>query len=529
MRITGVAAAAALLILLCAASASEAFPSSGFTIWTVAGDGTACYTFIGPCGDGGPATAAGLNTPLGVALDASGNLYIGNTFDNTVRKVTPAGTISTVAGDGNQCGVHTDPCGDGGAATSAKLCQPGGLAVAGTDLYIADMCDHRVRKVTAGTISTVAGTGTQCSPATGACGDTGSATAPGANLSFPSGVAVDGSGNLYIADTGDNRIRKVTAGTITTFAGSGTPCPDSTTACGDTSAAAPANLNQPRGVALDGAGNLLIADTADHRIRKVTAGTISTVAGTGSACSPSTSSCSDGGSPTFADLNTPFAVAPVGAGTFFIADQGNHKIRLVTGGLIRTVAGTGTPCGSGTAACGDGGAATAGSMNQPSGVAADGSGNVYIADRSLHRIRWLAGPQGGPPGPSGGTGPAGPAGPSGAAGSPGATGPGGPAGPTGPQGEPGALVLFAFAANVKRASVAVRYVLTHAADVALRVQPPRGRARTTSPGSAKAGLNVIRWNRRIGARRAPPGRYRLTVNATHGALNTSSTISVRLR
>jgi hypothetical protein len=248
------------------------------------------------------------------------------------------------------------------------------------------------------------------------------------------------------------------------------------------------------------------------------------------ACSSSTSSCSDGSVATFADLNTPFAVAPAGPGTFFIADQGNHKIRLVTPNgsptAIKTVAGTGTPCGSGLAACGDGGAATAGSMNQPSGVAADGSGNVYVADRSLHRIRWLAGPQGGPPGPSGGTGPTGAAG---GAGSPGATGPGGPAGPTGPQGEPGALLLFAFVANVKRGSVAVRYVITHPAQVTLQIQPPRGRASTTSPGSAKAGLNVIRWNRRIGPRRAPPGRYRLTVNATHGALKTSSAISVRLR
>ena len=255
-------------------------------ISTVAGSGTACSGGTGTiCGDGGSATAAGaeLNGPARVAVDGAGNLYIADTHDQRIRKVTAAtGDISTVAGSGTGCTGGTGTiCGDGGSATAAgaELYYPAGVAVDGAgNLYIADTDDQRIRKVTAATghISTVAGSGTTCSSPTATCGDGGSATASAADLNVPNGVAVDGAGNLYIADTYDQRIRKVTAATgfISTVAGSGTACSGGTgTICGDggSATAAGADLNYPEGLAVDGAGNLYIADDSDNRIRKVTA------------------------------------------------------------------------------------------------------------------------------------------------------------------------------------------------------------------------------------------------------------------
>ncbi len=186
------------------------------TITTVAGNGTAGFS-----GDGGPATSASLNSPQDVQVASNGTLYITDTNNNRIRMVDPSGTISTIAGTGTACAPATAACGDGAAASAANLAQPEGLALAadGT-LYFDDTGTQRVRKIDpgSGTISTVAGSGTVCSPATAACGDGGPATS--AKLGGPQGVGVTTDGTLYIADTGINRVREVTpGGTISTVAG----------------------------------------------------------------------------------------------------------------------------------------------------------------------------------------------------------------------------------------------------------------------------------------------------------------------
>jgi sugar lactone lactonase YvrE len=502
-----------------------------------------------------------------VALDSGGNLYIADQSNHRVRKVTPGGAITTVAGNGTGCSSPAALCGDGGLATSANLSFPSGVAVdAGGNLYIADAGINRVRRVTGTTITTVAGDGNACPASPAMCGDNGTATS--ANLNTPRGVAVSSGGDLYIADAGSNRIRKVTGTTITTVAGNGTPCGSPVSACGDTGPATSANLNNPFGVAVSLGGDVYIADAGDNRVRKVTGTTISAFVGDGNACSPSTADCGDiGFNVLFANLTNPTGVALDASGDVYIADSGDHRIRKVTAGRITSVAGTGTACTPAPAGCGDGGSATSANLNQAQGVAVDGAGNVFVADSSDNRVRWLTGPQ---PGPSGPTGPAGPTGPGGPAGPGGPTGSGGPAGPAGttgpegpagqggpagpsgaqgpqgpvgpqgpggadgsqgPQGTPGRLVLLAFQAKVARARINVRYVLTDAAPVTLQVRRlgGGGAAVTAGRGTGQAGLNTIRWNRRLNGRRARPGRYRLTVTATRGGITARSSIMVRLR
>ncbi len=334
-------------------------------IETVAGGGRSL-------GDGGPATEAQLLGPWGVAPDGAGNLYIADSSNNRIRKVDAAGVITTVAGSGER-----GYSGDGGAATAAQLSLPVGVALdAAGNLYIADRNNDRIRKVdAAGAISTVAGGGRRGYRGYG--GDGGPAVE--AQLDRPSGVALDAAGNLYIADTDNQRIRKVdAAGVITTVAGDGNYGYG-----GDGGPAVEAHLRVPRGVALDGAGNLYIADSSNDRIRKVdAAGVISTVAGDGPNSYGGDGYGGDGGAATAAQLSSPWGVAPDGAGNLYIADTGNQRIRKVdAGGLITTVAGTGVRGYSG-----DGGAAVAAQLRNPRGVAVDGAGNLYIADEN-HRIR----------------------------------------------------------------------------------------------------------------------------------------------
>src|SRR5439155_144839 len=299
-------------------------PLASGTITTYAGSDSGL-------GDGGRASAARLDAPEGVALDSAGSLYIADSTNNSIRKVSPGGTISTYAGSG-----PPPPCcsgggfsGDGGPATAAQLNAPVGVALdpAG-NLYIADRDNHRIRKVTAaGTISTYAGTGT-----VGFAGDGGPATA--AQLNEPVGVALDPAGNLYIAERENHRIRKVTpGGVISTYAGTGTQG-----FSGDGGSATGAQLLRPPGVALDPAGNLYIADRNNDRIREVTPGGIfSTDAGTGG----EGFSALDGAA-TVAQLNEPVGVALDPAGNLYIADLGNRRIRKVTpGGTISTYAGNG--------------------------------------------------------------------------------------------------------------------------------------------------------------------------------------------
>jgi sugar lactone lactonase YvrE len=275
-------------------------------ITTVAGNGTP-----GSSGDGGAATNAKLNNPQGAAVDATGNLFIADTGNERIRKVGTNGIITTVAGTGT-----ASYFGDGGAATNAKLNYPWGVAVdASGDLFIADCYNNRIREVgTNGIITTEAGNGTP-----GSSGDGGAAIS--AELNNPAGVAVDATGNLFIADYGNSRIREVgTNGIITTVAGTG-----SGGYSGDGGAAVYAALNSPRGVAVDTSGNVFIGDTGNQRIREVqTNGIITTVAGNGTA-----DYAGDGGAATNAELYHPIGVAVDATGNLFIADEVNSRIREV--------------------------------------------------------------------------------------------------------------------------------------------------------------------------------------------------------
>lgn len=233
-------------------------------ITTIAGTGVAGFS-----GDGGAATSAQLDTPTGIAIDANGNLYIADSHNQRIREVS-AGKITTIAGTG-----VAGYSGDGSAATSAQLDLPGAVAVdANGNVYIADTNNQRVRKVSGGNITTVAGTGEQ-----NYTGDGGAATS--ASLDSPAGVAVDSAGNLYISDRHNHRIREVSvSGMITTLAGSGTP----TFAGGfggDGAAATAASLASPTGISVDTNGDVYIADSKNQRVRQISNGSINTVAGTG--------------------------------------------------------------------------------------------------------------------------------------------------------------------------------------------------------------------------------------------------------
>jgi sugar lactone lactonase YvrE len=333
------------------------------TITTIAGDGT--YGFFG---DGGPATGAKFQYAWYVALGSAGSVYFTDNANHRIRKVDAAGVISTFAGNGSP--VYA---GDGGQATAASFNGASGITVDGAgNVYFADISDRRIRKInTAGIISTIAGTGTA-----GYSGDGGAATA--AQVSSPYGVLADAAGNIYIADAGNNRVRKISAtGIISTVAGDGTP-----SFGGDGGPATAAQLSSPVCLALDVQGNLYIADGLNNRIRKVsTSGIITTVAGTGTA-----GYSGDGGAATAADINQPLGVATDAAGNVFISDQFNHRIRRVDpAGIITTIAGTGTGAYSG-----DGGPATVANIKQSFGIIADSTGDIYFSDWGNYRIRRLS-------------------------------------------------------------------------------------------------------------------------------------------
>ena len=273
--------------------------------------------------------------------------------------------------------------GDGIAADSAQLNSPTGVAVRNGDLFIADSGNNIVRKVAGGIISTVAGVTVGRTPPnnSGVAVNVGPATE--AELFNPRGVAVDAAGNIYIADTMNQQVRKVAAGTgiISAVAGTGT---------GETGnvdgPVAGSKLNSPLGVAVDSSGNVYIADEGNNKIRKVSGGSVTTVAGTGDACPISTDPCGDGGPATAAKLESPSGLAVASDGTLYIADTDNHRIRRVsTAGVITTVAGNGT---AGYSVEDDGGPATAAKLNSPVAVAVDASGELlYIADLINNSIR----------------------------------------------------------------------------------------------------------------------------------------------
>jgi uncharacterized protein (TIGR03437 family) len=330
-------------------------------IYTIAGYGSPDFS-----GDGGMATAATLSNPRGIALDASGNLFIVDTGNQRVRKISLSGIISTVAGNG-VAGFS----GDGGPATAASLNSPNAVAVdASGNLYIADVANQRIRKVSSsGIITTIAGTGNPTYS-----GDGGPATS--ASLQYPFGVAVDGTGNLFIADMSNNRIRKVSSsGIITTVAGSGI-----SGYSGDGGPATAAGIFQPRGVFADRTGNLFIADSGNNRVRMVAAnGIITTVAGDGSFVA------SKDGVPATSVSVMPFAVClDAVTGDLYIGEM--QRVRKVsTAGVITTVAGNGSFGFNGDLI-----PATAAAIYNVYGIAADAAGNLFITDSDNQRIREVA-------------------------------------------------------------------------------------------------------------------------------------------
>jgi RHS repeat-associated protein len=373
-------------------------PSSAGNMSTVVGNG-----ILGGSGDGGPATNAELGWPYGVAFDIYGNLYIADVVNARVREVNAVtGKITTVAGTGTR-GYD----GDGGWATNAELNYPMAVAFDSLgDLFIGDNTNNRIRMVAgptppngyiAGYIYTVAGGGSGCSQQTDTLGD--GCPASNAELNDPWGIALDSSGNLYIADTADSRVRMVagstangyTAGYIYTVAGTGTPGYS-----GDHGLATSAKLNYPSSIAFDSFGNLIIADSDNNRIRKVTApistGIITTFAGTG------VSGYSGDNDPaTSAEMFWPSGVAVDSSGNVYILEgrtsgsvnPNNCGLRKVIAsgslaGNIYTVAGNGV-CGY----SGDGALATSAEMNNgyADAIGIDPLGNLYFADEANFRIR----------------------------------------------------------------------------------------------------------------------------------------------
>ncbi|MBI4903905.1 MAG: SMP-30/gluconolactonase/LRE family protein [Acidobacteria bacterium] len=314
-------------------------------------------------GENAAGSSALMKFPTGIMADRGGTVYFTDTENMRIRAISPQGIVTTFLGNGLP--VSTD-----GPLAGARTFFPSGLTQdGGGNFYFGE--GARVRRISAaGVVSTVAGTGTSGFSGDGSPGNV-------ARVSRPYNVVVDANNNVYFADTGNHRVRKIAAdGTITTVAGNGTAG-----FAGDGGPATQARLSNPRGVALDRNGNLYIADSSNQRIRRVDGnGTISTVAGNGSCCSSG-----DNGPATGARLGTPYAVAFDATGNLYIADWLGNQIRRVgTNGVIMTVAGTGEPDFSG-----DGGSALVAAMNGPSSMFIDAAGAIYFCDQYNHRIRKL--------------------------------------------------------------------------------------------------------------------------------------------
>jgi len=356
------------LILLPALALATAGAYGQATITTIAGGGP--YV-AGTLGNGGPATSAFFNWPTGVAVDASGNVYITDRYNSEVRVVDGSGTVSAFAGNGT-FGL----LGIGGPATAAEIREPDAAyadPITGI-VYFTDWFNDMAFSVdpATGTLQARCGTGEQ-----GGDGDGGCATL--ARMEIPGGIATDGAGNIYIADYGNNRVRFVntTTNVVNTFAGTGT-----FGYTGDGGPAAAATFQNPNGIFADKMNNIYISDAGNNVVRKVTpAGIISTVAGNGTF-----GYTGDGGPASAANLSGPAGLY-VDNGTLYIADVYNNVIRAVnlSTGIITTVAGNGT-----MGFAGDGGPAIAANLYNPTGVCVDHTGALYIADAGNARIRKVA-------------------------------------------------------------------------------------------------------------------------------------------
>ncbi len=341
-------------------------------ISTVAG--TSSWSFSG---DGGLATAATLRNPQSIAIDNFGNIFIADSMNQVIRKITAStGKITTVVGNGG-----ATYSGDGGLALRASLNTPAAVTIDGAgNLYIADQGNNAIRKVDAVTqiITTVAGGGTSASGPDG-LGDSGLATA--ALLSGPNDVAVDSMGNLYIADTFNGLVRRVNVvtGIISVAAGSGNSA--GTDGFGDGGAATSAHLEAPLGIGLDSSNNLYIADSGNCLVRRVdaTSGIITAVAGNGSS-----GYSGDLGNATNAALAKPASVRVDPAGNIYVADQAKNAVRQINAvsSIITTIAGKGA-----AGYAGNGGVPTLANLASPTGLALDSTGNIYIADFSNNVVR----------------------------------------------------------------------------------------------------------------------------------------------
>ena len=320
-------------------------------------------------GDGGPATACELYNPSDVAIDTAGNIYIADGSNNRIRKVNTSGIITTIAGTGT-AGYN----GDGIAATLAELSYPSSIALDGSgNIYICDDHNFRIRMInTSGIITTIAGTGTS-----GYNGDNIAATS--AQITSSAGIAVDGSGNVYISDIGNNRIRKispVTGGIITTISGTGIAGYS-----GNGGPATAGEIYHPIAITTDGLGNVYFTEYGNNCVRKINAvGILSTIAGNGTG-----GYSGDSFAATMAQLDFPTGVKVDNLGNVYISDANNNRIREVnTSDIITTIAGTGIAGFSG-----DGGPAILAEFISPGGIAVNGQGNVYIADWGNNRIRYI--------------------------------------------------------------------------------------------------------------------------------------------
>lgn len=342
-----------ILLLVCSIARAQ-------IITTIAGNGFNAYT-----GDGGPATAASIYNPLGVAADGAGNVYIVDTKNHCIRKGNSAGIISTIAGDGT-----AGYSGDGGPATAAKLYIPNKIALDGAgNIVFVDNGNFCIRKINAaGFISTIVGTGVA-----GNSGDGGPATV--AQINACPGLAIDAVGNIFFSDAVKNTIRKInTSGIVSTIAGCGL-----SGYMGDGGPATAARFNEPFGIALDGAGNIYVAEYSNNCLRKVSAsGIVSTVTG-----ALVTGYSGDGGPASTAKLDRPGSVVIDHNNEIYIGDHNNSVVRKISNtGIITTIAGSRVSGYSG-----DGGPATAAQLRGPSDVYVDPTGSLLIADYVDSRIR----------------------------------------------------------------------------------------------------------------------------------------------